>query len=346
MKKIFLLSALLLGCMCFTVNAELTKVRLKNGVELTGTLISMDPTENIVLEIGGKQSTIKMSDIEAIEKIAEDTAVANQENSAVKTSAPEGALPKEKTVNIAGHDVKFVLVPTHTFSYGYDGDGSRLLDSEPVHEVEVSAFYVSEEPVTVELAKDIMGANPWGEYEYGYDTKNLERTRNSKYGLDLPVEENTDKLKNVALFYPSFNKYEIQNLQYGKLGKEGESFPTAKSFIAELQQKAGKEVKILNEVQYASLIKQEIDGVKFPIAPDIMMSVNMKERKNPSPDKYMTKGIDTYASPGGFRNPVLVSKLDNRATMGMHSVDKKKKQVKIYGIGHVVAPIHLVVPAK
>lgn len=346
MKKLFLITALLLGSMCFTVQAELAKVKLKNGVELTGTLISMDPTENIVLEIGGKQSTIKMSDIESVEKVVENAQTTTRGDAPTNATATENTLPKEKIVNIAGHDVKFVLVPSHTFSYGYDGDGSRLLDSEPVHEVEVSAFYVSEEPVTVDLAKDIMGSNPWGEYEYIYDTKTLERTRNSKYGLDLPVEENMDKLKSIALFYPSFNKYEIQNLQLGKLGKEGESFPAAKSFIAALQQKAGNDVKLLNEVQYASLIKQEIEGVRFPIGPDVMMSVNMNERKDPSVAKYMVKGLDTYASPGGFRNPVLVSKLHNRATMGMHNVDKKKKQVKIYGAGHVVGPLHLVVPAK
>ncbi len=346
MKKFFLISALLLGSMCFTMHAELARVKLKNGVELTGTLISMDPTENIVLEIGGKQSTIKMSDIESVEKVTESTRATNSGDTSAEATASENTLPKEKIVNIAGHDVKFVLVPEHTFSYGYDGNGSRVLDSEPVHEVEVSAFYVSEEPVTVELARDIIGSNPWGEYEYSYDEKNLERTRNSKYGLDLPVEENMDKLKNIALFYPSFNKYEIQNLQYGKLSKEGESFPAAKSFIATLQQKAGNDVKLLNEVQYASLIKQEVEGVRFPIGPDVMMSVNMKERKDPSPAKYMVKGLDTYVNPGGFRNPVLASKLDNRATMGMHSVDKKKKQVKIYGIGHVVGPLHLVIPAR
>ncbi|MCM1067230.1 MAG: hypothetical protein NC418_06635 [Muribaculaceae bacterium] len=342
MKKLILLTALFLCAFAFAARAEQAKVKLKNGVELTGTVVSIDPMQGVVLEIAGKQTSISMADVAAIENVGSASASAAPASAAPATA--EAELPKEKTVNIAGHDVKFVLVPAYTFSYGYDGDGSRFNDSEPVHEVELSAFYVSEEPVSVDLAKDVMGCNPWGEYEYSLDEKNLERAVRNK--LDLPVPEDRATIKDLALFYPTFNKYEIQNLQMGKIAKEGESFPSAKAFIDDVQKKAGKDVKLLNEVQYASIVKQDIDAVKFPIAPDVMMSVNMNERKNPSVDKYILKGLGTYVSPGGFRNPVLINKVDLRVSMGLHNVDKKKKTVGIYAFGHAVGPIHLVIPAE
>lgn len=343
MKKFFLISALLLGGICFAAQADLAKVKLKNGVELTGTLISMDPTDKIVIEIGGTQSTIKMTDVESVEKVVEPTAAAPTAAPAAAAS-PEDALPKEKTVNIAGHDMKFILVPSNTFSYGYDGPGSRVIDSEPVHEVEVAPFYVSADPVSVDLAKDIIGSDPWSEYTYGFDDNGLKIY--AKAGLDFAYEKDLDKVKKIAFFFPSFNKMEIQN-GAGKLAKEGESFPSAKAFISALQEKAGKDVKLLNEVQYASLIKQEIDGVNFPMNPEVMMSVYMNERKNPSVNKYMTKGLDMIVYPGGFRSNVKVSKLDYRASLGMHKVDKKKKVVKFYsGLANIIGPTHLVIPAK
>lgn len=344
MKKFFLISALLLAGICFAAQADLAKVKLKNGVELTGTLISMDPTDKIVIEIGGTQSTIKMTDVESVEKVVEPTAAAPTAAPAAAAS-PEGALPKEKTVNIAGHDMKFILVPSSTFSYGYDGPGSRVIDSEPVHEVEVSPFYVSADPVSVDLAKDIIGSDPWSEYTYSFDENGLKNY--AKVGLDLVYEKDLDKLKKIAFFYPSFNKMDIQN-SAGKLAKEGETFPSAKNFIAALQEKAGKDVKLLNEVQYASLIKQEIDGINFPMNPEVMMSVYMNQRKNPAVDKYMTKGLDMIVYPGGFRSNVKVNKLDYRASLGIHKVDKKKKQVVFYnyGLGHIIGPMHLVMPAK
>ncbi|MCM1067231.1 MAG: hypothetical protein NC418_06640 [Muribaculaceae bacterium] len=340
MRKLILLTALFLCAFAFAARADQAKVKLKNGVELTGTVVSIDPLQGVVLEIAGKQTSISMADVAAIENVGEASTPA-----APAAPAPvEAELPKEKTVNIAGHDVKFVLVPAYTFSYGYDGDGSRFNDSEPVHEVELSAFYVSEEPVSVDLAKDVMGSNPWGEYEYSINEKNFELAKRNKIYLRVPEDPST--LKDIALFYPSFNKFEIQNFAIGKVGKEGETFPEVKAFIDDVQKKAGKDVKLLNEVQYASIIKQGIDGVKFPIAPDVMMSVNMNERKNPSVDKYMLKGQGTYVNPGGFRTAVLMNAVDFRVTMGRHKIDKKKKTVSIYGGNLAVGPIHLVIPAE
>lgn len=172
MKKILLIFALLTTSFYFVAHANLTKVKLKNGVEVTGTLISFDPAEKVIIEIGGKESTIKMIDIESIEKVDENNSSTSRKSAGVVES--ENTLPKEKIINIAGHDVKFILVPKYIFSYGYDGNGSLTVDSEPVHEVEVSSFYVSAEPVTVILAKDIIGNNPWKEYEYYYDKKIFE----------------------------------------------------------------------------------------------------------------------------------------------------------------------------
>ena len=116
--------------------------------------------------------------------------------------------------------------------------------------------------------------------------------------------------------------------------------------MEDVRKKTDMDVKLLNEVQFASIVKQDIDAVKFPIAPDVMMSVNMNERKNPSVDKYMLKGLAAFVSPGGFRNPVLLNKVDFRVSMGLHNIDKKKKTVSIYGGGYAVGPIHLVVPAE
>lgn len=174
----------------------------------------------------------------------------------------------------------------------------------------------------------------------------LKRNSSGKYLWSLPVEENIEKLNNIALFYPTHEKSEIQNLQGADIGREGESLPTAKAFITALRQMSDMDIKLLNEVQYASIIKQELESIKFPIAPDVMRSVNMNDRKDPSPERFMTKGTETMVDPGLFKPLAFINKIDNRITLGLHKVDKKNKKVIIYGLGHAIGPIHLVLQVE
>lgn len=54
------------------------KVILKNGTELVGKIISVEPSNNVVISIAGVDSEIKMSDVAKIEEVSDDSPFNNK----------------------------------------------------------------------------------------------------------------------------------------------------------------------------------------------------------------------------------------------------------------------------
>ena len=64
MKKIFLLIVAIVLTLMANAQSKQSKIVLKNGTELTGTIKSIDPTDVIKIVISNNETTIKFSEVE------------------------------------------------------------------------------------------------------------------------------------------------------------------------------------------------------------------------------------------------------------------------------------------
>ena len=143
MKRI---ATLLLGLfLCFVCYAQgTTRVTLKNGTVLTGSIVEMNPTSHLILKIAGYDSKIDMKDVATIEEVG------------APASPPQAVsqnYPDTYMLAVGPYQIEMVLVPGGTFMMGYDGPGSRNMHSEPVHEVLLSPYYVNRRPISKDVAK-------------------------------------------------------------------------------------------------------------------------------------------------------------------------------------------------
>ena len=163
---------------------QMVSVTLKTGTTITGEMKSFDPMTKIVLVIAGKETTILMSKVANVEMV-QSTAVATEQPVASQPSvAPQPVAvtpapvvasateplgnrkllvteatgrPERISINVGQTPIEMVLVNGGRMNMGYDGDGSRRMHSEPVHEVAVTSFYISTQPLPASLVTDIVG---------------------------------------------------------------------------------------------------------------------------------------------------------------------------------------------
>lgn len=164
MKKFCIICILLLFCGVLSMKAEKVKVSLKSGVTLVGELVEMDVNSHVKVLIGGLESVISMADIETVEMVDDSNLQSNiQNNQSIKLLAGDyevtdnRAYPDSFVVNIAGQDFTMLLVRGGTFTMGFDGRHSMSWESEPMHRVTLSSFYISKELVNLGLANSILG---------------------------------------------------------------------------------------------------------------------------------------------------------------------------------------------
>lgn len=134
-------------------------VTLKNGTVLTGIIKAIDPADALTIVIGGVETTIKMAEID---KVGEPS---NIYDSPKETQLSRNAklivtdyetYPDSFIIEVNGHKIKMILVRGGDINMGFDGKGSMDMNSEPVHQVSVSSFYMSERCITSKLAKDFI----------------------------------------------------------------------------------------------------------------------------------------------------------------------------------------------
>ena len=154
-------------------------VTLKTGVTITGVMKSFDPMAKIVIVVAGQETTIPMSKVSNVEMSPNSSAAPSQpvvtpqpQSTVISPVAPSSneplgnrkllvteatGQPERISVTIGQTTVEMILVNGGRMNMGYDGSGSRGMYSEPVHEVAVTSFYISTQPLPASFVTGIVG---------------------------------------------------------------------------------------------------------------------------------------------------------------------------------------------
>lgn len=137
------------------------RVIMKNGTTYSGRVVELNPQSHITLIIAGIETRIEISDVESIEDVqVKSTGLDDPQttSSVAAEEKKETALPEYYTIEIGPYKINMVLVRGGVFSMGYDGRRSRSMNSEPVHDVKLSDFYVNRAPLEKGLVALLMGS--------------------------------------------------------------------------------------------------------------------------------------------------------------------------------------------
>lgn len=268
MRKILLLFSLAIISSIAVYSQEQSSVVvvLKNGTTIIGQVKQFEPTTKIVLNVGGFDTTINMSDINSVTSVASTT-----DNSMIEgTPTPNMNLPEDTIINICGVDVKFILMKGGKFKYGFDGRGSLSMESEPAHDVVLSPFYISEELVSRDLYNAVMNKI--------YPTKFTIRYADKKI---------TDESLNNCAFFISEYRAKIKKI------------PSVEEFTRTLKASLGNKFDIPTEVQWfycESHKSKETTKLKTPtlLYCQFALKVSMTEKQDPIGQSVMVKGLTKH----------------------------------------------------
>lgn len=169
MKKLLFLLIALLPIIASAQTGQ-SVVILKNGTELKGTIKSIDPTDAVTLVIAGVETKIKMADVAKIEEANQVAATVPftqepqlGENDKL-TVTDTADYPESFDLQVGNSKIKMILVRGGDMNMGYDGPGSRSMDSEPVHKVTLTSYYLSETFVTTAIVQEVTGKAYKGDF--------------------------------------------------------------------------------------------------------------------------------------------------------------------------------------
>lgn len=158
MKKLFVFVVTLVICSCAFAQNKDVKVILKNGSVLVGQLKSMDPSKSAIIIIGSNDIEIKMSDVDKIENASLNSTDEKDGKGNIKyLQTDKKPYPESVDIKIGEQTITMLLVRGGYFMMGFDGRHSLSFDSEPVHKVNVSSFYISKGDISHYVYKYIMG---------------------------------------------------------------------------------------------------------------------------------------------------------------------------------------------
>lgn len=189
MRKLLLLFTLFIS---LTISAQdkLSVVTLKNGTELTGVIKAIDPLDAMTIIIGGIETTINMSDVAKVdERKIDEASILNRKTKLVVTDTKD--YPDSFQIDVNGTKINMILVRGGHMNMGFDGDDSVDMNSEPVHPVSVTSFYISDKCLTSKLVKELIDKKVnteilyyWGKWK---DIEVLIQKINQITGLPLRV---------------------------------------------------------------------------------------------------------------------------------------------------------------
>ena len=159
-RFLVLLIASFFALLCYA-QGNTARVILKNGTTYSGRVVELNPQSHITLLIAGIETRIDISDVESIEDASMKSTSPDDSqmpSSVVIKEKKEEVLPESYSIEIGPYKINMVLVKGSIFSMGYDGKGSRSMNSEPVHDVEVSDFYVNRAPLEKGLVALLTGS--------------------------------------------------------------------------------------------------------------------------------------------------------------------------------------------
>jgi small nuclear ribonucleoprotein (snRNP)-like protein len=277
MKKLFFIIVLLVSTIAAIPQNKLVTVTLKNGTTLTGNVIQFNPSTKIVLEVGGIETPINMTDVSSVMNVAENHSSINN-NTTETVTTPSSDLPNDTIVNITGVNVKFILIKGEKFKFGYDGHHSRSLDSEPVHDVILSPFYISKEYVSRDLCRAVMKNDSLSSFHIMYSKKNMDNT----------------PLQNLQLFKSK------------TLGRAKDcELPEIEQFMSKLNSLSKANFQIPTEVQWffcAKLMNKETTTLVTPmwIYSEFVKKVSMSDVYDPKGETVVIRGATTEGGKDDF----------------------------------------------
>ena len=160
MRRLIILYMLAFGFFSYAQQSKV-KVTLITGTTINGQLKRLDPTTDIVIVVAGHETSIPMENVANVETLDQEKPINNaNETAEVKTvtrtanvSSVLGYqklvetesidLPERFVFNVGGAPIEMILVKGGLMNMGFDGSHSISMNSEPVHRVSVSSFYIS-----------------------------------------------------------------------------------------------------------------------------------------------------------------------------------------------------------
>ena len=171
MKQFFVLLFCLIAFMANGQSQSKSSiVKLKNGTELKGVVKSIDPMNAMVLFVGGVETTIQMTDVLRVEEDTQPSASETDENKTSNSISDDllnqklvvtdfADYPESIYFQIGPELIKMILVRGGDMNMGYEGKGSLTMNSEPLHKVTVTSFYLSETFVTSKVYQEVTNKN-------------------------------------------------------------------------------------------------------------------------------------------------------------------------------------------
>ena len=233
MKKLLLL---LMQLLPLIVNAQdkISVVTLKNGTELRGVITSFDPLDALTIVVAGFESKIKMSDVARVEDLKDnkESGTINLTNiNAINQSLGEKKLvvtdfadyPDSFDLKVGNSSIKMILVRGGEMNMGYDGRHSIAMDSEPVHKVKVTSFYISETFVTKAMVAQKPKKGYFSPYNWDKTITLVDKIAQlSGYPVRLPTEAEWEFAACSSVQYKIFglcNKLEYCSDWFDKFSK-------------------------------------------------------------------------------------------------------------------------------
>lgn len=161
MKRIILF--IIICCALVSVHAEHVIVTMKNGTVFTGELKEFVPTDHVTVVVAGLETTIPISEVASVDNPSINQEPAPQQKyDDSKLQYGKYAItdtkeyPDSFKLKIGDQELTMILVRGGWFNMGYDGRHSLSWDSEPVHKVTLSSFYVSKQYLNCHAAEGLL----------------------------------------------------------------------------------------------------------------------------------------------------------------------------------------------
>ena len=146
MKKLLYIVLLSMASVAYG-QTKTAKVTLKNGTVLVGEIKNFDPLKQITLVIAGNPVELQMSDILRVEQ---NSAPTSASTTVQGPYTDQGNYPDSIRVKLGEYEITLLLVRGGDFMMGYDGRHSLSMNSEPVHKVRLTTYYISENLISNE----------------------------------------------------------------------------------------------------------------------------------------------------------------------------------------------------
>ncbi len=164
MKRIVLIVVFVLCGALIRVCADEVKVTMKNGTVFTGELKEFVPTDHVTVIVAGIETTIPITEVASVERPeAIQTTTAHKENGDdSKLQYGKYAItdtkqyPDSFVLHIGDQELTMVLIRGGWFNMGFDGRHSLSWDSEPIHRVTLSSYYVSKQLLNSNTAEILL----------------------------------------------------------------------------------------------------------------------------------------------------------------------------------------------